>query len=280
MEAKIERVKKELKEIESWTSIFSQKSFWKELSTLLIFPIVVTLIYLIFSSKRAWFSFDMNSPRWWTFFTSSFMHGSWSHLLGNMQAYIALTILLCILYYKMNLTKYLNKAYLILILTTPIISNAINYFLLVVINKFKLPPSTGSSDIVSGIIGLSFYSLLILMDLKNKFDKSVSFALFFTPLVIIMFFKLSAIPAIIVLFTPIYVWVLFKSFKRKKILINLVYFILLFATIAVFTLNLFPTNIVSNGSITNIMAHLMGLLYGLFIGRQFILRPLHKKHWI
>jgi hypothetical protein len=267
-----EYLKRELNELNSWFIIFKKTNFYYKSIFYIIFPVFVFFVFLLFKNTGNLLKFDLTAlGKVWTYFTHSYFHNSWDHLIQNLQGYIILTALLYVLYYKKNLLKLLKRAYLFLFFTMPFVTVLINYSAYKLYLEKPFPPMSGSSDIVSAIIGLSFYSIIILLDLRNKYDKSISFLLYFTPLSFVLYFEPIFLHALLIIFIPNYLWVLYKSIKNKFHFSNLVYFVFLFISVSAFTILIFPKEIITNGGVINTISHLGGLLYGLLIGYIVVL---------
>ena len=278
MNKKINLLKGGLNELKSWLIIFKKPDFYYKYSFYLIFAFVTILLFLLFRDTGNLLKFDLTAlNKWWTYFTHSYFHDDWSHLSQNLQGYLVLTSLLYVLYYKFGIEKLLRKAYIIIFLTMPIITALMNYLAHKLFLEKPFPPMSGSSDIVSSLIGLSFYSIIILLNLRNRYDKGISLLVYLSSVLIFLRFEPSFAYALLIIFIPNYLWILFKTLTHKLQISSLIYFVLLFISIAVYTISIFPKEIVSGNSVINTFSHLIGLFYGLYIGYLIVLRAQSKN---
>ena len=280
MNKKINLLKGELSELKSWLRIFKKPDFYYKFSFYLIFAFAIILIFLLFKNTGNLLRFDLTAlNKWWAYFTHSYFHDDWSHLSQNLQGYLVLTSLLYVLYYKFGIEKLLRRAFIIIFITMPFITSLTNYLADELFFERHFPPMAGSSDIVSALIGLSFYSIIILLNLRHRYDKGISLLVYLSTLLIVLRFEPSFSYAFIIIFIPNYLWILIKTVMYKIRISRLIYFVLLFSSIAVYTISIFPKEIVSGNSIINTFSHLIGLVYGLFIGYLVVLRTQSKTLW-
>lgn len=253
-------------ETKSKLLFLTEFNFWKNYLLLQSFAILIILLFYLFTNHLEIFKLNLKDIKWWTFFTASFFHADKSHLYGNIIPYIILTSINCILFYKINLIKQIKKFYFLSFLILPFIISSLDYlFFKIILNK-NVPPISGSSAIVSAIIGFTFYSLLIIFNIKNKIGKLILLLLYIIPLYLNLQFNLNPIPSFLMLLTPLSVYSLYKSTNVKYSYYKFLYSTIIIISISLYTTAAFPNDITQENSFINILAHFFGLLYGLIVG--------------
>ena len=266
-----------------------QKTDLAILLFLFTIPIICVIIFLQPSSFQEALTAKMNDPNPLTFFTSIFVHGNLDHLFGKLLIFLFFG---STLYYITRIAKK-EKAYLFLLILLftllPILFNAI--FLIVLGSLYQSNISSfGLSLVGAALIGLVIPSLAAYLksELENAGSRSFfTFGLFLLTCSAIVFSYLSSF-SIIISFVGLLVsgcLISFYSFFKvlhvipnetktkelKKITLTVIilfsYFVLLGS--------LFPSNLViSEGNVVNIIAHYVGLIFGLTFGLLFFQ---HKK---
>jgi len=253
-------------ELKPLIRIFKDKEFWKNYVKLMMFPILITIVFIIFKGTN-FLKFDFNNlSNFWTFFTHSFFHQDWNHLIGNLVGYISITTLLCILYFRNKMINVLNKTYLFIILSVPFVAS-IGQIILTITNFIpNIPPSSGSSDIVSALIGLGLFSIIIFFNTFNVWDTRIILLIYLISLFLVVRYPFSGLTSMFIMVIPVYLYLLVRSFKMKTKIFDLAYLIILVVIVGAYTSFLFPREIVKEGALINIIGHYIGLCYGLFIG--------------
>ena len=256
----------EINELKKYGNILKNSSFWKSYFSYFSFAIFLVLVFVFLGDKLNLFNFRYPVEHYWTFFTHSFLHSSWSHILGNLKGYLFLIAFNLIIFYKLKKQKELRKVFWLIVLITPFISSITNYYLL----GNTLKPMAGSSDIISAFIGFTLFSILFLLNKKDQFNKSSLLLLYFIPLGLIIHYGFSGIIAALILFIPVYIWILFhmiryKDIKYTKIIVPTI--VLIF--VVTFTNGMFPVENVIDGSLIGKVSHFIGLCYGLLLGYFF-----------
>jgi len=256
----------EINELKEYKDILTNKSFWKSYLYYLFFGVFLILIFVILRDKLGFFNFRYPVEYYWTFFTHSFFHASWSHILGNLKGYLFLITLNLVIFYRLKIQKEFKKAFWLIVIITPFISSITNYFMI----GDNIKPMVGSSDIISALIGFTLFSILFLLKKKDQFNKSFLLLLYFIPLGLIIRFDLSGILATLVLFIPLYLWILFHTVRYKDInYTRIIVPTIVLMFIVLLTNGMFPVENVINGSLVGKISHLAGLCYGLLLGYFF-----------
>jgi len=226
-----------------------------------------------------------------TFFTSTFVHANFNHLLGNLTSFISFGVFIYIINRISNRRKQLLISLLLIIALLPFIYN-ISFALIANFVIKRSLVSCGLSTVVAGLIGLTVPSLCIFV--RDLFQSERSTLYFLTSL---MFLTGSAI-AFPYISSGLYNLVVFiatcsvglallskvgkevlNSAKRnlhmKKIATIAFTVVLVYFT---FLMSLFPSDIIiSQGNAVNIFAHYVGIFYGIISG-IYILNVFQNNH--
>lgn len=207
-----------------------------------------------------------------TYITASFVHGNLQHLGFNLAFFALFTLMLYIISKKAGKERLFLYSTLIMLLVLPLL----NYSLLFYSGIFmKVEFGFGLSLADSGIIGLTIPLLTLFFKAKSgKFNSTpfvVSMTLLTFSLILIPYSDsliLAGVPAACGLafgalaFPPVLRF-LRESFGRKDSWLES--YLAVFAFISYFCAitSLFPALIISEGGITDIVSHYIGLLFGI-----------------
>lgn len=258
-------VDKEVKLLDSWFKIFLKKDFWISIILYWSLGILFVLIFFIFKNRPSWFMFDFDTLYFWTFFTHSFFHNGLDHLLNNLTGYILFVSINFIVFYKYGLKKKFRDIFWITIIILPLVVSIVNYVYFHNVLGQNLPPSCGSSDIVSSFIALTFFSSILVLNI-NGLKKLFFLMIYILSLGFVIYKDLNQNFAFLVLFIPllIYAYILFKH--QKLAVSSLFISIILLFFLSVYTKSIFPEILINAGSLTNIQSHYLGLVFGFVVG--------------
>jgi hypothetical protein len=210
------------------------------------------------------------------YITASFVHDDSLHLGLNLSAFLLATFLLYFINKRISEQKYFLFSLLIMFVALPLL----NYGILFYFGIYKsIEFGFGLSLVDSGLIGFTIPSLILYF--KRKLEKFNSI-LFFTSMVLFTFSLISfpyawsfefPLPVFCVILGFVFgileikriLSFLISSLKQRKTLLesSLVVFTLWFYFFSI--VGLFPSTIVSQGGIVDIVSHYFGLLFGIVI---------------
>jgi membrane associated rhomboid family serine protease len=255
---------------------------FKDVALLLILPAVLTLLMLLPDSFRIALQLHLKNPEWWQLFTSSFIHGSWAHLAGNLVGYFFAVFPAFVFAAYAGRKPMYYKMYLAICLGFPLIGGLAELWLIRMSGYYAgAQLSRGSSGIIAALLEImpfvviNYYSEKKEIFLGNKFlllaSSYVAFALVKT-------FKLFALEMIILLVIALLVfsyrsdfrilWAEIKKEKKKNTLSWLLPFIILLIYLLLTPYLLSPaiSEPVKNGARTDFNVHCLGLIFGILIG--------------
>ena len=252
----------------------------KSLLAILLPVLICIIIFILPSAWQEKLAYSVSTINWWNWFTYIFVHESMQHLLGNLIIYlIAISFVYWILVDKDRalIPKMILYILIIIPLITLIFTSIVTYFHLI-------PPITGYSrgfsGVVAGILGLLGVCIAKRIQIKMNYNKNL-WAFYYisifmiVPALALMIWNITWKGTILILIIWILMLISFiftigkkhnlqKNHKidwNNSIKISIGIMILLIGMV-----QLVPPAIKQpNGSIVNILAHLIGFVSGFCI---------------
>jgi len=223
------------------------------------------------------------------FWTSTFVHASFEHLLGNVLSFLALGALVFVLNRASRRERELFYTLMIIILVLPFVANILFVIVLQCLSVKRTVTFCGLSTAVASLVGLIVPSLGVFLEehLRSGRSNSSRLLLFFVLLTaslishqtfqyfglnlygLMLYFAFLAFGLI----PFVYIVRRLASITRQgqnakgrviKALIAIGFYL---AVYLVFILYLFPSEVITpRGDIINIFSHYTGLLLGIFAG--------------
>jgi len=242
----------------------------------LIIPLIIILAFYLPADIKTVLKFNLSSFNiltLYTIYTAIFIHQDFNHLLGNIIVYYLFTVLSYILSISFRSEEWLIKSYLLLFLTIP----PLTHFSLILRYGNIPAQSYGFSGIVSGILGLSQVSVLVLLNkssvIKDGGGNFVYIILLsdfllifcryqqFLPYIFQQFYPIL-IPIFAVIIINVYKLIkkiVFRDLTFRNLTLSCIVILLSFVGIMQFV---FPIEIVTEFGRTDIVAHYIGLILG------------------
>ena len=202
-----------------------------------------------------------------TFYTTNFVHYTLEHLTGNLLNYLIFGFLSLFIYRSHRVYRH---SFIAILLVVPFANSALSYFFFSSINIGKT--ITGFSAIVAAVMGM--FAVGVILPICSN-EKDIMLGYFFILFASVYYFafvysrffiSLAFLTLSILSFTAI----VYRNRKEppKKFFTALifVFFYLIYLG------SIFPRTIVSKSGITNIPAHLIGLVLGIIIAYTFSVR--------
>ena len=209
------------------------------------------------------------------YLTASFVHGDAMHLAFNLAFFWLFGFLLYFVNSMIGRQRFFLYSLLVLFTVLPLM----NYSLLFYFGIYRsVGFGFGLSLVDSGLIGLTVPSLIMYFRAKLDGFNSVLFLMsmglltfFFVFLVYLVSFRLVLLPFVVLvlgLFFGVFVFkkilsFLWRSLGRRETSVESYFLCLLFLFYFVSITSLFPAVIQSEGGITDIVSHYVGLLFGI-----------------
>lgn len=244
------------------------------LLSLLVWVLVGTHV-LVPTGVRAQLAFDHAAFVPWTLWTHAYVHHGWAHLLQNVGGFSVIASVAYILCRVLNARRWFWVSTVAFLTVLPVLVSLSSYVLLGWIAPVATPVERGFSGVVAGFAGLVFVAFLVWMKLEAGLAVTQAIG---QMVVLLMLWELSVIyvgwidvrATALVAFGLALSWVLLiravswrDAWNRREawwtelgLTIGVV-FVLLTVVVA-----LFPTDLVSGGTFTNIFAHGAGFVWG------------------
>jgi hypothetical protein len=241
---------------------------------ILVFPIILSAY--LFSKPGIdtyeW-QFSSENPNILLSYTSIFLHGYNSHLIGNLIVYFFILIGNNILFsINYDMDAFYNYSLLIFLIFPPIHSLIWNYFIHLIADRFI--GAIGLSSIISCYIALaiSYWIFFVVKRFNTNINSAYLFLFTITIIAIIVnliypnyghVYIITPILIIIMLFFGYHPIKNLYSYFRKTKSIELYLSFGLFFLYLLMIPAMFPAIIARDGVVTNIISHLLGLFFGL-----------------
>ncbi|GEM_PF-3940871 len=262
------------------------------LSKILLFfilPIITTITILLPANIQESLRFNLENPRIWQFLTSAYVHTNLNHFLGNLLLYIIISLIIIYIAAKTQSLEKVNKWLLFILISLPIADNVlIKYFLISTFTGYT--SLCGASGIVSALLG--FLPLMWIISLKEKLKHSyylMSFFIIYIGIFVVMRYTNKIILKLIIFLTLIIFGLCLRTDFKKlgkatlgygkdgKVLSDVIiscFSLLIFLLMPYAT---FPAVLQSGGTITNIFAHYLGMVYGLIVSFIYFRKEISEK---
>lgn len=231
-------------------------------------------------------AFDYGRFNLWGPFTAAYVHADNQHLFTNIIGLFLTAGFASQLSRNLHERRWFQLSTGVFLIVLPILVSSTSYMITSHLNPDAAPVSRGFSSIVAGYVGLCFAGLLI--HVKRRY--SISSAQYLGQAVLIlMMFELALIYGagadLAVIGATLLglvvsagglllsgAWPTSASAQRE-VAIDAGIVCLVTMVIGLFVLMLFPVQVVSGNSATNILAHALGIVYGaLLAGAIFVLK--------
>ncbi|MEM0203201.1 MAG: hypothetical protein QXO16_04375 [Archaeoglobaceae archaeon] len=215
------------------------------------------------------------------YYTSNFVHNNEEHLLGNLIVFNLVGIILYLICRNLDKERELFQSLLFMLVFLPLINNLILFLM----HSFASIQSCGLSTFVSAVVGLLIPASVGFLGFLDSFRRKllwVSLILLTSSLITFQYagyFQnvLSYMPPI-ALFIVAFVLLSYVTKvslpKSRKGKLRLVVFALTIFVYFIAIYNLFPSDLIVGSGFINIVAHGVGLIYGMFTG-YYTLRVWH-----
>lgn len=227
--------------------------------SLIVVPI---FLFAVFRTTPSLLRFDFTLLYPWTFFTHSYFHAEPVHLIYNLFAYVLLVSVNVAVFASTGTEREFNRAFLAILAFTPFITSTTSFVFFYVLSGVILPPMNGMSDILSALLGMTFFSLLRLLDIRGTVKRYIYLLIYLVPLAFIILARLDFMYSMLIMITPVIVGLIAGNYRFRQVPpVLFVLLVLIFLSIASF-----PQVLVDGGILINTMSHLTGILYGLILG--------------
>lgn len=221
------------------------------------------------------FQYDFSKP--WTLLTASYVHASDAHLLGNVVGYLVATLLAYQLCIEADRRRWFHRTFVAFLFVLPVLVNVADYYILTSTYPGVKPVSQGFSGVAAGFAGFVFVALLVSM--RTAYDRETVFftaqlvlLLLLTELLVIYdgiprptvlgVISVGVVTALWMLAGGVSATIERSTSEWKSIGVDAVRVGLVLLVLSYFVFLLFPSDVIADGSFTNIFAHAAGFVLG------------------
>lgn len=245
-----------------------------------VIAILVAIHFLLPDSVHQALIFDHERFRVYTLLTAAYVHAGNNHLFANVIGYLLPTLYIYILCIAVGEQRWFRRTFVVLLTVLPVLVSLSSYAIFSIRFPGLSPTSQGFSGVAAGFGGFLLVALAVYVRSRysQELAQSVGISIFLILMLIVdvvyagrVRFVVSGLVGLgIALQLGTYLWengMRIGNVERQKLFIDAGALILVFVVMAYIVIALFPSNIVSDGRTTNIFAHGVGFLLGIFLSR-------------
>lgn len=245
-----------------------------------IFTVGATLTAIHFgipTSIQKQLALDQSHPEPWMFLTSAYVHNSTQHLVGNLLGFGIGAVVASQLCDLQGRRRWFRVTTGLLLLVLPVLVGLTDF---VVFQSQGLEPTTrGFSAVVAGCVGFVLVALArwVADRYGQRIGSNMGLVVFLLLMGEILFIyqngHLVGLGPLLLLFTGLSLtlgtvvrrvgkkeW---RGTKRRRLFVDAGFVVVVTTLLAALVWGLFPAHVVQDGSVTNILAHLAGLGWGI-----------------
>ncbi|MFN3383398.1 MAG: hypothetical protein ACK401_00705 [Archaeoglobaceae archaeon] len=208
------------------------------------------------------------------YYTSNFVHGNETHLLGNILGFNVVGALLYAICWCCRKEKELFCSLISMLILLPLISNLILFLFLM--RYFASTQSCGLSAFVSALVGLLLPASVVCLGPLNPNKRCWLWLSLYLLTASLIAFQYADFHQNLSTYIPLAMFIVatvilglvakdgFSETREEKL--RVVFLALTMLVYFGFVYFLFPSNFVVGSILVNILAHAIGLLFGMFIG--------------
>lgn len=250
-----------------------------EIGAIIMVPILLAAIhFLVPDAVQQTLAFDHERFSVYTLLTAAYVHNSDPHLFGNITGYLLATFYAYMHCVAAGERRWFRQTFVVFLVILPVLVSLASYAIFSTQYPSVSPTSRGFSGVVAGFGGFLIAALAVY--LRNRYSaalgRTVGYASFFVLMAIIdviyagtVRLEVSGLISFGLVFVGgAYVWengVNIERFKDLSVVRDALGVVLVFVVLAYLVVKMFPSSVVSGGSLTNIWAHAVGFLSGLII---------------
>ena len=240
--------------------------------------VLAVVHFIVPSSLQQMLAFNHDRFSGYTLLTAAYVHNTDPHLFGNILGYLLATsygYMLCI---AVDERRWFRRTFVVFLFVLPILVSLSSYAIFSTQYPSTSPTSRGFSGVVAGFGGFLLVALAVY--LRNRYSaalgQAVGYGSFFVLMALVDFIytgtvglEVGGLVSVGLAFVGgAYVLENDLRLGRLKdlgVVRDVLGVVLVFVVLAFLIVNMFPADVVSNGSVTNIWAHAIGFLIGIVL---------------
>lgn len=254
----------------------------RETLVLCSIPVVLAFLYYAASiSLQEYLTLNHTNPRWFAFWTNAFVHEHQqgdAHLVENVVAYLLLVFPAFALFRIRGVSRRFWVAFVLIVLIGPVVSSVSSYIAFHEILALQIQNDRGFSGVVGAFDGFLIVTILYVLGREQPEPVALlSMGLYFAYLLMGLGattgrVTLLAVGVVVLLATTVagrsgYVarWSELSEWGYRNRRLGIALVVACFVSTLAFAAAL-PSDITTGGSVTNIVAHGAGILFGMLVG--------------
>jgi len=237
---------------------------------------LVTVVHILAPEPlKAQLAFDYRQFNLPGLLTAAYVHRGDQHLFGNLVAYVAAAAVAYQLCRLADERRWFHRTFLVLLLVLPVLVNLTSYVTITAIQPIAMPTSRGFSGVAAGFAGFVFTALLVLLSRTYSWRTTrylglgVSLVLLWEVALIYTGGIRLDIAGMAVAGLSLNAWGIVRDSEWpdsrsawQDRLVTAVFGCLIVVLLGLFVFTLFPAEVTSDGTTTNVIAHGVGFVYG------------------
>ena len=225
--------------------------------------------------RALYFRYTLSEP--WTLFTAAYLHADAGHLVDNLLGFFPASVAAYVLCLQSGERRWFRRTFVAILFSLPFLVNLTDYAIFAARFPWADPVSRGFSGVAAGFVGFLFVALLAL--LRTAYSRWSVF-LFGQLVALLLLVEIYVIyaravsPAVAVAVAAGaaaagsgLVWENRRGLADlrahpNRTALRAVRVGLVVLLLAIFTYQLFPASVVSDGSFVNVFAHGCGVAWG------------------
>lgn len=255
----------------------SEEPMQLDFVAILALPILLIAIHIAAPERiKQILAFSNDRFTIYTLFTAAYIHAGQAHLIGNILGYLLTTFYAYMLCVPVDERRWFWRTFAVFLVALPILVGLSSYAAFSTWYPSASPTSRGFSGVVAGFGGFLLVALAVYVRKRHstQLGTVVGLSSFLVLMAIIDVIYSGRVRLVvgglvaagIVLQVGSYVWqaeVGLGRLDKRRVAQDAGAVALVFVVLGYIVVSMFPSEIVKNGSLTNIIAHAMGFLLGI-----------------
>lgn len=261
--------------------------FAGEIAALVAVPLLLAAIHLLVPDQlRLALEFDHDRFAGYTLLTGAYVHNSDAHLLGNAVGYLLASGYASMLCVAVDERRWFRRTVVVFLVGLPVLVSLSSYAVLSTRYPAASPVSRGFSGVVAGFGGFLLVALAVYLRNRHspELGQAVGYCSFLVLLATVDVIYSGTVRLEVGGLVSCGLLLVGGSYVRERglgvenvadvgVIRDVGGVLVVFAVLAFLIVNMFPADVVRDGSLTNVWAHAIGFLLGTVLSMLLYRRP-------